>query len=98
MSDDTGPNLTLQNRLIREAFQYGAIGILLFVIVWQIVRLVNVFTPIGVEYMRVIDRTAIQNTAALGQIAATMVQMRQESKTNSEALAGVVSAICTRKR
>ena len=96
--EEPGKPTDVRGHVVQLIFQYGAIGLLLAVIVWQGIRVLNTFIPIFIERFKDDAKAQQTNTIALQQIAGAMVDIRTEIKKGNETCAGAVSVSCARKR
>lgn len=92
--DETQDNASFTRKLTQSIFQYGAIGLMLAVIVWKGVWLLNTFVPIWIEHFHQDDVARVNQTATLRQIASTMEAMQFDMKTGREAISTAIVNSC----
>lgn len=82
----------------RTVFNHGILGVIVAVVIWQGIRLLNIFVPIWIEHFKDDTRSQTQTVAAMQQMAGAMTALHEEIKTkNTELIANAVNAACKRR-
>ncbi len=90
---------SLKKRAVGTMFNHGVLGLLVFVAIWQGIRLLNIFIPIWIDHFKDDTRAQVQTTAAMQQMAGAMTALHEEIKNkNTEMIASAVNAACAKRR